>query len=99
MLKSFVFIMLSATLIFSMLAPALDALLDLRSDSVVLADFSEEEPTKSEKEIYEKDIVLKASVKFEPYCLAEFTIFNGFYKEDSSMFEHKILLPPPKHIS
>lgn len=99
MLKSFVFIMLSVTLIFSMIAPALDALLDLRSDSVALVDFSEEEPTKSEKEIYEKDIVLRASLKFEPYCLTELKIFSGFYKEDSSMFDKKIFLPPPKHIS
>jgi len=99
MVKSFILIMLSVALSFSMIAPALNSLLNLKSDSSMLVDFSEEEPNKSEKEIYEKEIVIIVSQKFEPYCPAQFTALSGFYKEDTSMFDEKILLPPPERIS
>jgi len=97
--KSFVLIMLSVALSFSMIAPALNSLLDFNPDYTAFGDFSEEEPNKNEKEIFEKDIVLLIDAKFEPYYTTQCSVLSGFYKEDTSMFDEKILLPPPERTS
>lgn len=97
--KSFVLIMLSVALSFSMIAPSLNSLLDINPEFTAFTDFSEEEPNTGEKEIYEKDVVLMKSQKFVPYSTTRCNVLSLCYKEDSSMFDEKILLPPPKHIS
>ena len=99
MAKSFILITLSLALSFSMLAPALNSLLDFNPDYTSIGDFSEEESNKNEKEIFEKDIVFLGSHKIEPYYISLCGELSGFYMEDSSMFDEKILLPPPKHTS
>lgn len=99
MAKSFVLIMLSVALSFSMIAPTLNSLIDFKSDISILADFSDEEPNKGEKEIYEKGAVLLMYHKFESHCPAQLTIIRGFYKEDASMFDKKVFLPPPECLS
>jgi len=99
MVKSFILIMLSIALSYSMIVPAVNVLMDLKLDSVVLIDFSEEEPNHSEKEIDEKDVVFITNLEFEPYWLPQPIMLNGFYKEDMSMFDKKVFLPPPKCIS
>jgi hypothetical protein len=99
MIKSFVLIIFSLALSFSVLAPSLNSFLDLKSDYSILGDFSEEEPNQSEKEIYEKDIVFIVNHKFEPYQPTQCSVLSGFYKEDTSKFDGKILLPPPERNS
>jgi len=91
--------MLSVALSFSMITPTLNSLFGLESDTSVLVDFSEEEPNKGEKEIYEKDTVFVMDHKFERYCPIQFARRVGFYKEGASMFDKKVLLPPPKQTS
>jgi len=97
--KSFLLIALSLALSFSMLAPSISMLFDIEMNASVLVDISEEETNKGEKEIFEKDIVLLGSDKMETYYASQCGVLGGFYMEDSSMFDEKILLPPPKHAS
>lgn len=91
--------MLSVALSFSMIAPALNSLLDINPKYTAFGDFSEEEPTTGEKEIFEKDVVLMKGQKFVPYSTTRCNILSICYKEDSSMFDVKILLPPPERTS
>ncbi|MEM7086398.1 MAG: hypothetical protein AAF489_09460 [Bacteroidota bacterium] len=97
--KSFVLIMLSVALSFSMVAPALNSLLDFNPDYIAFNDFSEEEPNTGEKEIFEKDVVLVINQKLMPYSAIRCVALSSCYKEASSMFDEKILLPPPQHTS
>ena len=98
MVKSFILVMLSVALTCSIIAPALNVLLDFNVDSIVLNDFSEEEPSKGEQENYEEGIILFAFDKFELSNVSSRTKLSGFYTEGICMFNSKILLPPPEHI-
>lgn len=99
MTKSFLLIMVSVALSFSMITPTLNSLFDFGMETSVLVDFSEEEPNKGENEINGNDIVLTTYDKFEPFYASQFNKLVGFYVEDASTFNKKVILPPPERIS
>jgi peptidoglycan hydrolase CwlO-like protein len=94
MLKSFVYIMLSSVLIFSILAPSVVNLLT-ETDTYIYNDTTEKEKSeKSEKDIEEKIIQLSYSLN----ALIKQSSFYYYYIENNSNHYSKIVLPPPEHI-
>ncbi len=97
MLKSFVFIMLSSVLIFSILAPSVINLLT-ETESFAFVDTTEEEKSeKLEKEIEEKIIQLSYADINSFQSLIKNSSFY-YYIENNSNHYSKIVLPPPEHI-
>ena len=94
MLKSFVYILLSSVLIFSILAPSVVNLLT-ETDTYIHNDTTEKEKSeKSEKDIEEKIIQLSYSLN----ALIKQSSFYYYHIENNSNHYSKIVLPPPEHI-
>ena len=94
MLKSFVYIMLSSVLIFSILAPSVVNLLT-ETDTYIYNDTTEKEKSeKAEKDIEEKIIQLSYSLN----ALIKQSSFYYYYIENNSNHYSKIVLTPPEHI-
>ena len=102
MLKSFVYIMLSSVLIFSILAPSVVNLLT-ETDTYIYNDTTEKEKSeKSEKDIEEKIIQLSYSlnalIKQSSFYFDFWDKAYYYYIENNSNHYSKIVLPPPEHI-
>lgn len=97
MIKSFVYIILSSVLIFSILAPSVISILT-ETESFVFLETSEEEKT----EKIEKDIEEKILQYSSPTLNASVSLFEAntvFYcLEDHTDHYSKVILPPPEHI-
>ena len=96
MLKSFVYIMLSSVLIFSILAPLVINLLTETDTYVYIETTEKEKSEKSEKDIEEKIIQLSYSDIDSLNALINKSSF--YYIENNSNHYSKIVLPPPEHI-
>jgi hypothetical protein len=98
MIKSILLVSLSLVLVGSILAPSMAFLSDMNIELFGLQDFSEEETNTTEKEIYEKEIILHVHQKHELVHFEMKTVLNGFRQHHALVYESDIFLPPPEHI-
>ncbi len=95
-LKSFIYIILSTVLIFSILAPSVINLCS-ETEAIVLLETSEEEKSeKAEKELEEKVLNLYSLNKKLSFYLKK-KAANPFYLDSNTDHTLKVLVPPPKH--
>jgi ADP-glucose pyrophosphorylase len=100
MIKSFLTLFFSFSIIFLIVAPSAMTILNLEYDQTILMNIAEEESPKEIEVSLENDVkILQSFLKTSYFYIIEDSKEFNFYEEDSSIYTSSILLPPPEFFS
>jgi len=97
MIKSFLAVFFSCSLMFTIVAPTILSALDCEYNRVLLLDPIEEEPHKKVVTSFEEDIkIIQSLLPVPEFYWVKDTNEFGFYVEDVSIHVPSINVPPPE---
>ncbi len=97
MAKTLSVFFLSLSLVFSILAPSALSLLNFDHNGAGLIDAEEESQNEMEIGLDEDIIIMQSLSKYSNFNLEENPRLYNFYKENTSLFALRVLLPPPEY--